>query len=516
MTKAMDKKTTSLETLVTNLLTTLDERFFFSELSKHISENVACDSNSINIIGADSSATLIARDGREVENGRRLEKGEGVAGQVVRTKKSYFSNSVARDPLFATCRDEDVIAELCVPVVVDGHAIATIHVQSKSEEIQFSRDNMNEVLAVLNELDKPLRNMKMYLSAKNLNESLQRQIEQKEQELQKSQSSVTIADTYRIKDKEIIGNSPTMKRIIEIADKIAAADTFALIKGESGTGKEMIARRIHCRSVRGENAFISLDCSALPEDRLEIELFGEVSGIVGGAIKERAGMIEAANNGTLFLNNIHALPVRLQAKLMNFINDGMAFRVGSQAPYRANVRVISATTKDIDEMVSEGTFREDLTYALGVLKLEAPSLRERKEDIEVLATHFLNTGKKVEDQKSLSPGAITALLEYRWPGNVRELQSIMERAYILSSGKIVERDHLAESVFSKEQHEETQEVEAISFSEMTLDELERRHIMMTLEHLSGNKTKTAKVLGITVKTLYNKLHSYGMIQPKEA
>lgn len=516
MTKAMEKKTTSLEALLSNLLTTLDEKKFFSILSNHIKENVSSHSTLIHLLLEDGQALLVAKNGEIVEEGRKCEKGAGVAGQVVRTKKPYFSNNIDRDPIFANFRDENVVAELCVPVVIEGHVIATIHLQSNNEEIQFSRDNMNEVLEILKDVELPLRNMKMYLSAKFLNESLKKQIELKEKEIEKTKMGVTIADTYRIKDKEIVGKSETMKKIIMIADKIANADTFALITGESGTGKEMIARRIHCRSNRQEGAFITLDCSSLPEDRLEVELFGENAGIVSGMIKERAGMLEAANGGTLFLNNVDSLPVRVQAKLMNFINDGLAFRIGSQMPYKANIRIISATSKNIDEMVSEGRFREDLSYSLGVLKLDAPSLRDRKEDIELLATHFLNTGKSAEDQKSLSPGAITALLEYRWPGNVRELQSVMERAFILSSGKIVERDHLAESVFTKEIVEEVKEEENLSYSEMTLDELEKRHIMMTLEHLGGNKTKTAKVLGITVKTLYNKLHSYGMIENKEA
>ncbi len=161
-----------------------------------------------------------------------------------------------------------------------------------------------------------------------------------------------------------------------------------------------------------------------------------------------------------------------------------------------------------------GRFREDLFYALSTMALRLPALRDHKEDIEVLSHYFLNNGKIVEKQKSLSPEALKSLVEYAWPGNIRELQNVMERAYILADGKIIERDHLADSVTSTPVVEEEEKKEEIIFSEMTLEELEKRHIVFTLGHLGGNKTKTAKSLGITVKTLYNKLHSYGMIQPQ--
>ena len=202
-----------------------------------------------------------------------------------------------------------------------------------------------------------------------------------------------------------------------------------------------------------------------------------------------------------------------------FIQDKLAFRVGGQVPYKADVRIISSTRRDLTAMVSDGLFREDLFYSLSTIKINVPSLKNRKEDVIELAMFFLNHKRKVEEQKSFSPGALKALEEYTWPGNVRELQNVVERAYILSDNRIVEKDHLSEQVTTiqipQEEVDET-EAELYKFSQMTLDELERRHICMTLDHLSGNKTKTAKVLGITVKTLYNKLHSYGLIEAKEA
>ena len=189
----------------------------------------------------------------------------------------------------------------------------------------------------------------------------------------------------------------------------------------------------------------------------------------------------------------------------------MAFRVGGHMPYRADVRLMVSSTKDLNELVAKGEFREDLLFNVNTMVLKIPSLRERIEDIETLATYFLNLHKRPEEQKSLSPGVVKALREYNWPGNVRELQNVIERSYILSDGMIVERDHLADSVTESRIEEEGEDEDIVRYSEMTLDELEKRHICLTLEHLGGNKTKTAKMLGITVKTLYNKLHSYGMI-----
>ena len=250
-------------------------------------------------------------------------------------------------------------------------------------------------------------------------------------------------------------------------------------------------------------------------DLLEKELFGEEAGNFATGIQIRNGALEACNGGTLLINRICSLSPRLQAKLLGFIKEGMAFRVGGSVPFKSDIRIISSTNTVLSEKVERNEFREDLFYVLNKMNFAVPALREHIEDIELLANKFLNESKKAEDQKSLSPGVLVTLQEYNWPGNVRELQNVIERAYILSDGMIIEKDHLADSVGKVEMVVEEEE-EEINYQEMTLDELEKRHICMTLDHLAGNKTRTAKTLGITVKTLYNKLHSYGMIQPKEA
>lgn len=513
MTQVVETSLTKIGELSSILLTTLDESIFFNELARFMKGEIACDHVIVYKVLEDHSAVMVSNDGELVDGHI---KGKGPAGHVIRTKRPYFSNQTDRDPVFADVIAEGVKAELAVPVAVDGIVIGTIHFQSKSGSHSFAREHMTQVQNILNNIQRPLVNMKMYLQAKYLNEALMQKIKEKEKELEKSKSGPKLADSFRIEDKEIIGQSDSMKKLIALVDRVSNSDVNALLQGEAGTGKEMIARRLHCRSHRRDHAFISIDVTSLSEETLEIELFGKEIIDFTQNHNAKKGLIEQAHGGTLFINNVDALSANLQAKITHFIQEKMAFRVGGQVPYRADVRLIVASTRELSDLVEGGHMREDLYYALNTMIFNVPALRERHEDIEVLATHFLNLGKNREQMKSLSPSALKALREYNWPGNVRELQNVMERAYILSDGMIVERDHLADSVSAPAPVQEEEKEEVYSFQEMTLDELERKHITMTLDHLAGNKTKTAKVLGITVKTLYNKLHSYGMIQSKEA
>ncbi len=515
MSDSLAKQSTEIQNLSTVLLSTLDEAQFFSHLAQFMAAQLGADKANIFIVKEDSKAVLISDNGQPVDGSIVLEKGHGPAGHVIRTKKPYFSNCTQRDPLFAKEAEEGVSAELTLPIVHEGIVIATLHLQVLEGEREFERVDITNALSILADLKKPLSNIKMYLQAKFLNESLLRQIESKEKEIQENKTGLQMADTYRIQEKQIIGNSDAMKRLLSISDRVSQSSVNVLIEGEKGVGKQMVARRIHCRSERGAKSFVSIDCTALPEIRLEAEIFGEESGDFTES-KLKHGLIEAANGGTLFINNIDKLTPGLQSKLVRFLTEGMTFRVNGQMPYKSDVRLIVASSKNIEELIENGEFREDLYYSVNTMSLEVPALKNRLDDMEALSNYFLNLGKGREQQKSLSPCVIKALKEYNWPGNVRELQNVMERAYILSDGIIVERDHLADSVHKVEEDVEEEDVLSFDFTEMTLDELEKRHICLTLDHLGGNKTKTARILGITVKTLYNKLHSYGMIAPKEA
>lgn len=514
MTK-VNKKEVEIENLSSILFSTLEEDVFFGHLGSFLHSHVSASITKIYLIQQDQSAELISLIGKSgLDISKKLDKGVGVVGHVVRTKRPYFSNSVSRDPLFQREATLGVKAELCVPVIHEGIVIATVHHQHVDEENEFSRDDISDVLSVINEIKSPIANIKMYLSAKFLNETLLKQIEAKEIELKEKESGMNLASTYKVQDKQIVGKSESMQNLIRIVEKVAASSANCLLNGESGTGKQMIARKIHCLSQRKDSAFITIDCDSIDLERAESEIFGNEL-IQSGGMTVKNGLLELANGGTLFLNNIDKLPLSTQAKLASFIANGIAFRVNGQMPYRSDVRVIGASTKELIDEVEAGSFRDDLFYSLNTVDIIVPSLRERKEDIEVLANHFLNKDRSTDEHKSMSPCVMKKLLEYSWPGNVRELQSVMERAYILADGMIIESDHLAESV-QRDQEAEVTDVEEVDYTEMTLDELERRHICKTLEFLGGNKTKTAKTLGITVKTLYNKLHSYGMIASKEA
>jgi len=510
MTTLATNQKAALQTLTSVLFLSLDEAHFFNSINKYFADHFSAHKILAYKILDGDQAQLMSENGIALENGAILDKGVGAVGYIVRTKKGYFSNTVERDPVFTLEAKLGVKAELCLPISVDGVVIGSIHCQVNDNSREFSREDMILGVSIINAIKAPIQNMKMYLAAKNLNETLLRTIELKEKELQESRSGLKLQDTFRIIEKEIIGRSQSMKELLTLVDKICDKDISAFIMGEAATGKEMIARRIHCRSHRRDRAFVAVDCSAMNEKQLEVELFGD---------ENRMGMLEAANFGTLFINSTEVMPVNIQNKLMQYMTSKMGIKSGSQSFFKSDVRLIAASTKDLMELVRENKFREDLYFALSAVVLKAPALRERREDIEILANFFLNQNKVKEAQKSFSSSAIKALSEYSWSGNVRELQNVVERAFILAEGTIIEKLHLDHNIQNAEILPVVEKVivaKPVNFAHVTLEELERGHIMCTLENLGGNKTKTAKVLGITVKTLYNKLHSYGIEFDKEA
>lgn len=508
-TSAINQKM-ALENLSSVLYLSLDEAHFFNSINKFFMNSLECHKVQTYKILENGQSQLMSENGESSNLGIILEKGVGAVGYIARTKKGYFSNTVERDPVFTREAGLGIKAELCLPISVDGVVIGSVHCQMNDSSREFTRADMTNGVAIINSISGPIKNMKLYLASKHLNETLLRTIELKEKELQESRSGLKLQDTFKILEKEIIGRSVAMKELLALVDRICDKDISAFIMGEAATGKEMIARRIHCRSHRRDRAFVAIDCSTLNEKQLDIEIFGDDS---------HMGMLEVANFGTLFINSTEAMPVNIQNKLIQYVTSKMGVKAGSQSFFKSDVRIISASTKDLMELVKAQTFREDLYFALSTVVLKAPALRERKEDIEILANFFLNQNKSPEAQKSFSPGAVKALAEYAWSGNVRELQNVVERAYILSEGMIIEKLHLDQNIQNAEVIpviEKTVAQKSSEFVHITLEELEKGHIMNSLENLGGNKTKTAKALGITVKTLYNKLHSYGVEFDKEA
>jgi len=299
----------------------------------------------------------------------------------------------------------------------------------------------------------------------------------------------------------MVGNSIAMNAVYKMVDKVAASDAVVLIQGESGTGKELIAQMIHQRSIRANKPFVVINCATLQEALLETELFGHVKGAFTGAVESRIGLFEVADGGTLFLDEIGELAINTQAKLLRVVQSGEIRRVGDNKAINVDTRIIAATHRDLAGEVKNGKFREDLYFRLNVITLSLPPLRDKREDIPVLIDHFLDNFCRNRQKKILLPEVMTAMSQYHWPGNVRELKNTIERLVVMTEGDSISIEDLPENirVVSSTTAEGT---------EVILSGVERKHILKVLHEKQGNKTLAAEALGISLKTLYNKLKAY--------
>jgi DNA-binding NtrC family response regulator len=309
---------------------------------------------------------------------------------------------------------------------------------------------------------------------------------------------------------EIIGTSDSLQQVFRLVEKIAATNTNILIYGESGTGKELVARAIHHNSPRSARPFVAINCGALPETLLESELFGHTKGAFTGATTARPGLFRSAEGGTVFLDEIGEISQALQVRLLRAVQEHEVTPLGSSAPARFDARIICATNRDLEREVTEGRFREDLFYRLNVIEVHLPPLRERREDIPLLARHFVKRTAREQGQieKTIDPAAMTALINYTWPGNVRELQNAIERAFTLS-GDSIDADSLPPRVRAAAGTEPA--VRDPDGLRPTLDEVERRYILDTLASVNHDKARAANVLGIDLSTLYRKLKRYDAV-----
>ena len=305
----------------------------------------------------------------------------------------------------------------------------------------------------------------------------------------------------------IVGQSESMKKVEELVLKVGPTDTTVLVSGESGTGKELVARAIHRHSSRRDQPFVVVDCGSLVENLFESELFGHVKGSFTGATATKYGRFELANGGTLFFDEIGNIGINIQTKLLRVLQEREISKVGSSQVVKVDVRIVAATNEDLQKAVKAGAFREDLFYRLSVVPITLPPLREKRDDIPLLANHFLKkyNKKRKKNIRVISDQAIKALVEYDWPGNVRELENAIERAVVLSENDVVKPSDLLYYGLS---------VEASSRPYMgetqRLVDVEREHIANTLKLFNGHKGKTAEALGIDRKTLRSKLRRYGI------
>ncbi len=486
-----------LATLSTILLSNLDVDIFFAKLTSFIQEHLEEESVLGFEVLLDGSTQLRAENGKALEGEKILTKGQGLSGYVARTKKAYYSNAVKRDPLASTgIRNEKMVSELCVPIMIEGSIIGTINIQSSNKDKQFNDTDIAQINDLLIQLKAPVRNMHLYLMAQNLNKELLSKIQSSEKDQRKNEKSIN--QKIEEDNTQIIGHSKNFLEIIQMAKKIASQDFPILLEGAHGVGKKLLAKKIHQWSGRKGQCVIAT-CSSLNEIQLDKELFGP------------KGLLVQANGGTLIIDDISSSSLNIQSKILRALTSGEIITIDNEQKISLNVRFIVINKSPLKDLAESGKFKEDLFYRLNTISFRIPSLKERRDDIKVLAEYFLNYGK--QNPKILTSGAIEKLSQYFWPGNAHELKNIMERTYILTDGQYIENNNLPD--FSQEIIEEIIESPA-KFIEATLFDLEKKHIIDTLDYLSGNKTRAAKALGITVKTLYNKLHSYGLIDVRES
>jgi DNA-binding NtrC family response regulator len=316
---------------------------------------------------------------------------------------------------------------------------------------------------------------------------------------------------------QMVGSSPAMQKVIQLIEKVAPTDATVLVRGSSGTGKELVARALHHNSARRDQPMVTINCAALQETLLESELFGHEKGSFTGATLAKRGLIEVAEGGTLFIDEVAEMAPGLQAKLLRVLEDGHYRRVGATHDSYANVRVIAATNKPLEDEQKAGRFREDLYYRLNVVSITLPPLKERRQEIPQLVEHFLTTRQIGPQRCQVSPEAMVALVRYDWPGNIRELANLLERAQILAENHMITLDDLPESMLTSPlpAPPPAADIPAAVRETYNLQDIERRTVLAALEHAKGNKVQAAKLLGVSRRALYRLMarHALGESEP---
>jgi transcriptional regulator with GAF, ATPase, and Fis domain len=423
-----------------------------------------------------------------------------VAATVLRDGEAVLARNVMGDSALSI-RDSKgefhATSILCAPIRKNDRALGLIHLYSTRPERSPDPEDLEFTLAVADTLAVAMEN-------------LSRRLELAEDLTQIRDENLQLRELLGV-ESEIIGSSQVMNKVQREISRAAPNRATVLIRGESGVGKELVARAIHFSSPRKKGPFCVLNCAALSESLLESELFGHERGAFTGATERKIGKFEAADGGTLMLDEIGEMTPTIQAKFLRVLEGHPFERVGGSDPIQCDVRVIAATNRDLERAVAEGMFRRDLFFRLHVLEVFVPALRKRPEDITELAHHFLlkfnsETGRKI---RGFAPEAMEQMLRYRWPGNVRELKNVVERAVVLARGETIEVEDLTLSKLSTAG--DTAEVVPNSagvFEPMSLEELERRHILATLNATSWNKSQTARILEIERSTLDRKIDRY--------
>ncbi len=425
--------------------------------------------------------------------------GEGIVGKVVETGEPMLIPNVAKDERFLdktrTRKDDEKqkLAFVCVPITYGEEIIGTL----SADVLNASTHRLQELVSYLAVIGRML--------APNIKT---RQEENEEKEVQRQENLQLHEEQKEIfKPENIIGNSKAIHQSFQMLSKVASTDTTVLIRGESGVGKELFAAAIHNHSHRARKTFVKVNCSALPETLIESELFGHERGAFTGADKMRIGRFEAANGGTIFLDEIGDLPLSTQVKILRILQEKEYERLGSTSSMKADVRVITATNRDLEQLIDEGKFREDLFYRLNVFPIFVPPLRDRRSDITLLADYFVEKFNKKNGKniKRISTSAIDMLMSYHWPGNVRELENCIERASILCNEDVIYGYHLPPTLQTPD--EESMQKGSL---QSILDTVEKELIQDTLKMTKGNMTKAAAHLGITERMMGLRVNKYNV------
>jgi Nif-specific regulatory protein len=425
--------------------------------------------------------------------------GEGVTGKVMQTGKAMIVPKVSQEPLFLNRFErwnvtKQDLSFICVPISIGKDVIGTISVDRPFEETAPLNDEMRILSIVASMIANDLRTRR------------EATIERKFLEDENLRLRYELEERFR--PENIIGNSNAMRDVYRQIHQVAGSNTTVLIRGESGTGKELVAHAVHYTSPRAEGPFIKVNCAALNENLLESELFGHEKGAFTGAIQSRKGRLEEANNGTLFLDEIGDFSSATQVKLLRVLQEREFERVGSNHPLKTNARILVATNQDLEKCVDKGAFRQDLYYRINVFPIFLPPLRQRKDDILLLADFFVErySKKMGKDIRRISTSAINMMVSYHWPGNVRELENCIERAILLSSDGVIHGHHLPATL----QTSEASDTMGVgSLSERT-NLFERDLIIDALKRCNGNLTAAARDLKTTPRIMRYKVRDLGI------
>jgi Nif-specific regulatory protein len=453
----------------------------------------------------------------------RFPADRGIAGAVVRSGKCVRVDDVATDPRFYSGIDRQSGATtrnmICAPLNARQGRIGVIQAINRRSDSHFTDEDLSFLEALSGSIAIAIENAQLYARIKDSEERLRAQVGALRRDLAR-----------RDQFAEIVGVSASMMDVFRLMESAAASPIVVLIEGETGTGKELVARGIHRASERSEGPFLAVNCAAVPDTLLESELFGHRRGAFTGATQDQRGMFEAANGGTIFLDEIGEMPATMQAKLLRVLQDGEITPIGDTRPRRVDVRVISATNKNLEQTVAEQRFREDLYYRLAAFPIRLPPLRERRDDIPLLADRFLTSAAERHRKRiaGLNPLALDLFLRFDWPGNVRELQNEIERAVALArDGETIGPEHLSPKLSppgepipeqmptgTADNRESAPGTNATAPLREARSEFEARYIANVLRQHNRNVSRAARALGLSRVMLQKKMKLYGLRQPK--